>query len=588
MGSTPHAVRRGTALRVVDETDAALAHGVDRERDPPAHPGDAARRRLGIRARRPVARLARADRLDSRHPAARRRSRSRRATAANRPRPTSPTGSSRRSSRPCRPAHPGATTSSSRRSRARPARSQHFLVRARQVREDGQIVGCAGLVVDISDRHLVEANLRELIDRYRRLVDLSPDGIVVHQGGGRLREPRRTRLRRRPTTVDEVLGRSIIDFVHPDSLGPTLERIAQLSDDVPVSEPAEATLMRLDGAPWLVESVSVLTRWEGEDAYQVILRDLTDRKRAEAALRYQANLVEHVSDAIIGVDTDGRVESWNHAAELIYGVTSDDAVGSALHDLVGLPAGFGETPMRDVESVHRRHDGKLVIVRASVTDIFDEGGNQTGFGRRVRRHHRTPARRGRTPRGRAVAQHGHRSGRRGHRRRRRGRDRRRRQPRRAPHPPARRSRSASRLIDCITGPDGVVGADRRPVVDRRPSRRPRPGPQRGDARRAHRARDRRHGTLALAELPPAARDLGRGRGHRVLVRRRDQGDPRPAGAELPGHARRAHRPVQPHGVRRQPAARARTRSPHADEHRGAVHRPRPVQARQRHARARER
>ena len=46
-----------------------------------------------------------------------------------------------------------------------------------------QIVGCAGLVVDISDRHLVESNLRELIDRYRRLVDLSPDGIVVHQAG---------------------------------------------------------------------------------------------------------------------------------------------------------------------------------------------------------------------------------------------------------------------------------------------------------------------------------------------------------------------------------------------------------------------
>ncbi len=78
--------------------------------------------------------------------------------------------------------------------------------------------------------------------------------------------------------------------------------------------------MRLDGSPWVVESVSVLTRWEGEDAFQVILRNLTDRKRAEAALRYQANLVEHVSDAIIGIDTHGRVESWNRAAELIYGV----------------------------------------------------------------------------------------------------------------------------------------------------------------------------------------------------------------------------------------------------------------------------
>ena len=340
---------------------------------------------------------------------------------------------------------------------------QHFLVRARQVRDgDGQITGCAGLVVDISDRHLVESNLRELIDRYRRLVDLSPDGIVVHQAGKVVYANRAGIDCVGAHTVDEVVGRSIIDFVHPDSLGPTLERIGKLSEGSPVSDPAEATLMRLDGSPWLIESVSVLTRWEGEDAYQVILRDLTDRKRAEAALRYQANLVEHVSDAIIGVDTSGRVESWNRAAALIYGVSSDVAVGSALHDLVGLPDGFGETTVRDIESVHRRLDGNLVIVRASVTDIFDEGGNRTGF---VVVCADTTERRRAEDERRAVEQL---------------------------HstvieavdegivvadangiivdanPAARRilpldAEVGSRLIDCVAGPDGIVGADRRPI-----------------------------------------------------------------------------------------------------------------------------
>ena len=255
---------------------------------------------------------------------------------------------------------------------------QHFLVRARQVRKDGQIVGCAGLVVDISDRHLVESNLRELIDRYRRLIDLSPDGIVVHQGGRIVYANRAGVECVGARGVEDVLGRSIIDFVHPDSLGPTLERISKLSEAAPVSEPAEATLVRLDGTPWVVESVSVLTRWEGEDAYQVILRDLTDRKRAEAALRYQASLIEHVSDAIIGINRLGRVESWNPAAEQIYGIPADVAIGAALHDLVGLPTGFGEEPLRDVESIHHRPDDKLVIVRASVTHIHDVTGRRTG------------------------------------------------------------------------------------------------------------------------------------------------------------------------------------------------------------------
>ena len=123
----------------------------------------------------------------------------------------------------------------------------------------------------------------------------------------------------------------------------------------------------------------MLTRWEGEDAYQVILRDLTDRKRAEAALRYQANLVEHVSDAIIGVDTDGRVESWNRAAELIYGVPSDDAVGArAARPRRACPPASVSSRCATSKSVHRRHDGNLVNVRASVTHIFDDKGVQTG------------------------------------------------------------------------------------------------------------------------------------------------------------------------------------------------------------------
>lgn len=339
---------------------------------------------------------------------------------------------------------------------------QHFLVRARLVREGGHVVGCAGVVVDITDRHLVESNLRELIDRYRRLVDLSPDGIVVHQGGRIVYVNRAGVETVGATTAEEVLGRSIIDFIHPDSLGPTLERIATLSEEHPVSDPAPATLLRLDGTAWQVESVSVLTRWEGEDAFQVILRDLTDRKRAEAALRYQASLVEHVSDAIIGVDNDGRIESWNRAAELIYGVSAAVAVGSVLHDLVGLPVGFGEEPVRDMESVHRRHDDNLVIVRASVTHLFDDSGEKTGFvvvcadtterrraedeRRAVEQLHRTVIEA--VDEGIVVADA---SG-----------------VIVAANPAARRIlplgvEIGTRLIDCVTGTHGVVGADRREI-----------------------------------------------------------------------------------------------------------------------------
>ncbi len=340
---------------------------------------------------------------------------------------------------------------------------QHFLVRARQVRENGKVIGCAGLVIDITDRQLVEASMRELIDRYRRLVDLSPDGIVVHRAGRIVYVNRAGVGLIGARDFDDLLGRSIIDFVHTGSLGPTLERISQLTEDSPVSEASEAALVRFDGTPLVVESVSVLTRWEGEEAYQVILRDLTDRKLAEAALRYQANLVEHVSDAIIGVDVFGRVQSWNHAAELIYGVPSDEAVGAWFHDLVGLPDGFGKSALRDVESIHTRHDGMSLIVRASVTAIFDDVGDQTGWvvvcadtteRRRAEEERRAVERLHSTvieavDEGIIVAD--------------------------AAgfvvdaNPAAHRIllldvEPGTRLVDCIAGPDGIVGADRRTIA----------------------------------------------------------------------------------------------------------------------------
>ena len=56
------------------------------------------------------------------------------------------------------------------------------------------------------------------------------------------------------------------------------------SEDV-IRTRAANTLVRLDGSNIVVESLSVRTKWDGRPAYQVILRDLSLRKKAEATLR---------------------------------------------------------------------------------------------------------------------------------------------------------------------------------------------------------------------------------------------------------------------------------------------------------------
>ena len=246
-----------------------------------------------------------------------------------------------------------------------------LLVRAKTIGDVGQPVACVGVVADITDSLRTAQALQEHIDRYRLLVELSPDGIMVHQAGtirwGNVSAMRMVGI----DTLDEVIGDSLLNWVNPDSVPEMLARIAAMREDEDYSQPAEARIKRTDGTELVVETVSVRTKWEGEPAFQVIMRDLTERRAAQASLRYQAGLVQNVSDAIIGLDADGTVESWNPAAQRIYGWTAVDAQGRPLDELVSGTEGFGKASVAGLEAVHTRADGTTVDVRVSVAPIFD-------------------------------------------------------------------------------------------------------------------------------------------------------------------------------------------------------------------------
>jgi diguanylate cyclase (GGDEF)-like protein/PAS domain S-box-containing protein len=257
-----------------------------------------------------------------------------------------------------------------------------------------QVIGAnadaaANPVADASDS---PADLAEL--RYRRLVDHSPDAICVHEGG-RIVYVNAAALRWMAARAsDQMVGHPITEFVHPDSVPPMLARIAALRTEGDASEPSEAWMLRFDGTILAVEAVSVLTVWEGNPAYQVVFRDLTAQKTAEATLRYQAALVNHVSDAIIATTCTGMVTSWNPAAEAIYRRPAMRALALPVGEAVGAPldpaavvAGGGV-----VHTTHRALDGTALAVRVSAA-AMDNGyvlacSDQTAL-RRAENHFQT-------------------------------------------------------------------------------------------------------------------------------------------------------------------------------------------------------
>jgi PAS domain S-box-containing protein len=119
---------------------------------------------------------------------------------------------------------------------------------------------------------------------YRRLVEFSPDGIFISRDTRIVfLNPAAVRLFG-ASAPEQVLGKSPFDLFHPESHALIRDRIGRLLDGqtVPV---AEERIVGLDGAVSDVEVISVLFEDHDGRAIQVIVRDITERKRTDAALR---------------------------------------------------------------------------------------------------------------------------------------------------------------------------------------------------------------------------------------------------------------------------------------------------------------
>ncbi len=246
-------------------------------------------------------------------------------------------------------------------------------LRARTIGDENGSSGLLGIATDVTDVRENRQALEDLTDRYRLLVELSPDAVCVHEAGVVTYVNRAALTALGASSTAELIGRPIMDFVADESLPALLDRIASLHRQGASTEPADTVMRRLDGAKYLVQSISVRTTWEGRPAFQVIMRDISAQKAAEATLRYQAALISHVSDAIIATSGTGVVTSWNPAAENVYGWTADEAIGGTVSDLVGAELD-PETVLRKggvLRTTHRHRNGSTLAIRISAAEMND-------------------------------------------------------------------------------------------------------------------------------------------------------------------------------------------------------------------------
>jgi len=203
--------------------------------------------------------------------------------------------------------------------------------------EGGVPVGITGSLTDITERKRAEIALRESEVRYRTLIELSPDGIGIHRGGEVVYINSAGVRLMGASDASEVMGARILDFVHADDRAALMARIQRMLETGEPVFHSEWRLVQRGGTVRDVEAVGMPLMYEGAGAIQVVVRDITERKRAADALAESEQRFRMLADAsceAILVHDHGYILDVNRAGLEMTGYSYDEMVGMNGLDLL--------------------------------------------------------------------------------------------------------------------------------------------------------------------------------------------------------------------------------------------------------------
>lgn len=255
--------------------------------------------------------------------------------------------------------------------------------------QDGTVRGVFCIVNETTERVKADAALRESEERLRAIFAQSAAGIALGDLTGKLLSVNDHFCRIVGRPRDELIGIRMQEITFADDL-PENQRLFQHMVQTGESFEIENRYVRGDGSlVWVANSVSAIRDDGGNMSQAVAISvDIGERRHAQEIEKHLASMIASSNDAIMGIDLDMKITSWNAAAEKLYGYSQDEVVGRSVLMLV--PDGRQEEEPRILtevragrfvepyETQRRRKDGRLVEVLLSVSPIRDANGRVIG------------------------------------------------------------------------------------------------------------------------------------------------------------------------------------------------------------------
>ncbi len=273
------------------------------------------------------------------------------------------------------------------------------------VYDKGSIVGIQGIITDVTDRKISDERLLESEERYRNLVELSPEGIILHKGGLiQYANHAITNLIGLKSSA-ELIGKPVIEFVHPDYRERVGKRIKAILDGDKQAPWMVERLVLPDGREYDVEVAAIPVRMNNEVYIQTIIRDIGEQIKREqetkdSEQKFRA-IFDNSLDGILLADIDTmKFYSGNRAICSMLGYAPEEipTLGvSDIHPEWGLPLVIdhfkkqGETGGYIARELPvKRKDGSVFYADINASDVIIGGKKyQLGLFHDVTEHKKT-------------------------------------------------------------------------------------------------------------------------------------------------------------------------------------------------------
>ncbi len=262
----------------------------------------------------------------------------------------------------------------------------------------------AGLEAEIARRQQTEEAGRQAEARKAAVLDVSVDAIITMDHQGKVLEFNPAAVTMFGYQRADIIGQDMAELVMSPPLRERhrrgLAHYLATGEGPALGKRLELSAQRADGGEFPIELAIAHIPGPGQPVFIGFIRDVTERTRAEEALRTSEEgfrlMIDAIKDyAICTMDPAGRIATWNHGARRIYGYATEEIIGKDRSQLFGpddVARGVHQRGLDEAAATGKsseegwrvRKDGSRFWANGTISALYNANGSLRGFVKVVR------------------------------------------------------------------------------------------------------------------------------------------------------------------------------------------------------------